>query len=542
MTEFLKEHKLHLTPLSPIHMGSGEDFEPTQYVIEKGFLQLFDPSNLALPQGLRAQLLQLAARSLPLAKESSKRDNKAMAPFISYILGLHDWFKHNSTVIARSAYHYVALSPIVAKEYEIAFGKARNEGEAINQFEIERAAYHPITGAVYIPGSAFKGMVRTTWLEHLATKEKSKITQLRPGKNLGKEYERELLNGFEKDPMRLFKPGDFMPQGNNVYSVVQYSINKYKKQPEDATKDPMGLKVRRECIVEGQYRAFCSSTVLQQTLGKIPVSQLSIRELAKKCNQYYLKRFHQECSLMMNRGFLNIDWWQSTKALLSALDSKLQAGDLMLVRLGKNTGAESKTDDQFASIKIMQGKNKEHKFEKQTTTLWLASDGDTRGDMLPFGWALVEIDPEENLTELQEWCSKNNRVENIAQRFSELQQYQQEIVAKAIAEAEAEAKAEAEREAVKREEEARIANMSIAERMVYDIQEALQQPGLGPNTEEGQMTLAMLIEKLNEALTFTSTEQKIVADALSFSQLKVVVSKKREKEIKALLRQLRGEA
>ena len=29
MSPFLTTHRLHLTPLSPLHIGCGEDFEPT---------------------------------------------------------------------------------------------------------------------------------------------------------------------------------------------------------------------------------------------------------------------------------------------------------------------------------------------------------------------------------------------------------------------------------------------------------------------------------------------------------------------------------
>ena len=34
MPAFLNRHTLHLTPLSPIHLGTGEDYEPTNYIID----------------------------------------------------------------------------------------------------------------------------------------------------------------------------------------------------------------------------------------------------------------------------------------------------------------------------------------------------------------------------------------------------------------------------------------------------------------------------------------------------------------------------
>ena len=56
---FLNHAKLYLTPLSPIHIGCGEDFDPTNYVIEKGVLYGFDPSLAELPEALRTRLTQL---------------------------------------------------------------------------------------------------------------------------------------------------------------------------------------------------------------------------------------------------------------------------------------------------------------------------------------------------------------------------------------------------------------------------------------------------------------------------------------------------
>ncbi len=38
----MKTYKLKLTALTPIHIGTGESYEPTNYVIDGGFLYEFD--------------------------------------------------------------------------------------------------------------------------------------------------------------------------------------------------------------------------------------------------------------------------------------------------------------------------------------------------------------------------------------------------------------------------------------------------------------------------------------------------------------------
>ena len=66
MTEkFLKEYKVYLTPLTPVHIGNGDDLIPTNYYIENGFLYKFDPKDLVLPNDKRENLLKLAKTEDP---------------------------------------------------------------------------------------------------------------------------------------------------------------------------------------------------------------------------------------------------------------------------------------------------------------------------------------------------------------------------------------------------------------------------------------------------------------------------------------------
>jgi hypothetical protein len=60
-------------------------------------------------------------------------------------------------------------------------------------------------------------------------------------------------------------------------------------------------------------------------------------------------------------------------------------------------GAESKTlsGEGVANIKIMGKPRANHPFESSTKTVWLAAENETdQKHLLPFGWAVVEIDPQ----------------------------------------------------------------------------------------------------------------------------------------------------
>lgn len=41
MNEFMKRYELVISTLSPVHIGCGEDYEPTNYVMDGGCLYLF---------------------------------------------------------------------------------------------------------------------------------------------------------------------------------------------------------------------------------------------------------------------------------------------------------------------------------------------------------------------------------------------------------------------------------------------------------------------------------------------------------------------
>ena len=59
-----ESYRLHITPLSPIHVGTGESYEPTNYVVEDGVLHEFDTGAAmqALTAADRAVLLSIGNR------------------------------------------------------------------------------------------------------------------------------------------------------------------------------------------------------------------------------------------------------------------------------------------------------------------------------------------------------------------------------------------------------------------------------------------------------------------------------------------------
>ncbi|QLQ25211.1 MAG: hypothetical protein HZT41_10350 [Dechloromonas sp.] len=135
-----------------------------------------------------------------------------------------------------------------------------------------------------------------------------------------------------------------------------------------------------------------------------PVEALRPSDLAKlaaDCNRYHLPRLRADIRQLDQRGMLNPDWKTGIETLLEGeLKPLLDSGRAMLIRLGRYGGAESKTlsGDGVAQIKIMEGKGPDGKsrssFQSTTKTFWLAAqNANDQKHLIPFGWALVEIDP-----------------------------------------------------------------------------------------------------------------------------------------------------
>jgi len=114
------------------------------------------------------------------------------------------------------------------------------------------------------------------------------------------------------------------------------------------------------------------------------------------------------------RGMANPAWKQSLETLLAGeLGKKLATGDAFLIRLGRYGGAESKTlsGEGVAQIKIMQGKGQPPVIQDSTKTVWLAAENEAdQKHLLPFGWAVVEIDPQDgDLPQLKAWCQDQSK-------------------------------------------------------------------------------------------------------------------------------------
>lgn len=503
---FLHEHHLRITTLSPVHIGCGEDYIPTNYVIdhEANALYAFDSAS-ALPDDAKDQLMALVEGN------SQGRD---------ILLEIQEFFyKKRDPLIAKCS-HSLRVAPGVADLYQKRIGKiAQREntgGKVANKLEIERTFYNPVSQQPIIPGSSLKGAIRTALLNQ-ELRNKKTISNRSNNAELQKELFK--YSDLEKDPMRLVHLADSNCEFDNeteINSKICFALNRPRhelKPGKSATSNDKRLYQLLETLPEGHT---CESRLTIQSVDqidnkdKLPSIDWNLDEIAKACNAFYKKLLLEEMDILSEKNYITPNRKKLMEELLAVIDPELESCTAMLLRVGRHSGAEAVTLDGVRNIKIMQGKGKQPIYEEKPRTLWLAADAqETRSDMKPFGWLLVEIDPPGELSEIlkeikqpvnaeaKKWGEKQKkRIKELRDKLSEQEKQKQKHLAEKKIEEEAERK---------------IAKMTETERNIESLKKQYRQEKDVDNLKPGGPCTDNLNKLLNEAETSDWPAKDIIA-------------------------------
>ncbi len=467
--KFLQEHQLKITTLAPVHIGCGEDYTPTDYVIDDKTLFAFDSTaiNDALPENARNQLKSLV---------SGNRQDDVLKQ-------IQRLFHEHRESLMTKANHYLSVASGVADLYEQRIGqtaKREDDGKrVINQLHIERTFYNPTNQRPVIPGSSLKGAIRTALL--------NEVNKGQPADQKNEKLQEHLfkyqMGKLERDPMRLIHVADSnsIEDYDTVPSKIRFAVNRPRREPAQAKAsrtmaEDKGLYQLLETLPELSLRGYSSHLTIQtvsqlrqknQLKDKLPTDDLcwTIRQIAQACNQFYLPLLEQEIKIIGQRRYVEPACEQRIDRLLVSIRPLLESNKAMLLRVGRHSGAEAVTLNGVRNIKIMRGKEKQAKSEPQPRTLWLAADAQgARSEMTPFGWLLIEIDPPDNpsviLKELigqagnsrQQWLRKQQH--RITELQEKLTQRKQE---------------ELEEQQAEQEKQQRLASMTEEERAIEEL-------------------------------------------------------------------------
>jgi CRISPR-associated protein Csm5 len=411
MTHFLQHYTLKFTPLSPINIGADESYEPGNYVIDTdgGALYSFD-------SGAAVTGLSSTEKKRLLAIVNGKPNEEMLTK-------VQGFFHDNRDSLLAFANSPVPIASGVKSLYEKRIGKIAQKEmggkNVINKLEIDRTFYNPIDGKPLLPGSSLKGAIRTALLDQLNHKNPPRDRNLR-----SQQLQEQLFEGkFDTDPLRLLAVADAGWRGKDHKPAcqIQFAVNRKRKPVLDEhgrLRKAMGDNLYQllECISPSQYQSFEGSLTLHTprsvipNASKLPKQQWTIKEIADACNGFYLGLFWRELAEIKEREYLKADWINQLQDLLAnGLLKRLNDGQAFLLRVGRHSGAEALTLNGLRNIRIMQGKGQPAKSGKQPITWWLAADqSNDNQNLLPFGWLLVEINPQQNDNQIQQSLEHNS--------------------------------------------------------------------------------------------------------------------------------------
>jgi CRISPR-associated protein Csm5 len=381
---FLNTTRCTISTLSPVHIGCGEDYYPTNYVIDGGLLHHFSEEDL------------LAALTLPekkrLAEIAEEHGDNGIKKLQEFIYGKNDKLQLH-------AMHSVPLSEALEKFYQSRIGQTsqrENNGRVVNnQLNIARHAFNPYSQMPYFAGSSIKGAIRTALLNAINDGERlpMRVDSSRDvPRGEGDKLQKRLLGyqAIPDDPLRLLKIGDatYSHADNLNAAEICFAVNRKNKASKYEAK---GLNQLLECLPAHRSRSltFDMTFLANQNANY----RWAVREICKACNAFFVPQLECELDMLQQLNYANADWARGLEKLLAnELTDAFRNQQAFLLRIGQHGGAESNTLDGVRHIKIMQGKGNAPKYLNKPTTIWLAGNHkDQQHDLLPFGWVLVEI-------------------------------------------------------------------------------------------------------------------------------------------------------
>ena len=381
---FLNSTRCTISTLSPVHIGCGEDYYPTNYVIDSGFLHHFSEEGL------------LSALTLPeisgLAKIAEEQGDNGIKKLQAFIHSKRDKLQLQAT-------HSVPLSEALEKFYQSRIGQtSQREGNGRNinnQLNIARHSFNPYNQIPYLAGSSIKGVIRTALLNALNDGDRLPFrvdVNREVPRGEGDKLQKRLLayNTITDDPLRLLKISDasYSHPDNLNAAEIRFAVNRKNKVSKFEAKGPSQFL---ECLPAHRSRSltFDMTFLANKNLNY----RWTLREICNACNEFFVPQLQRELDMLQQLNYANKKWAQGLeKLLVNELGDAFRNQQAFLLRVGRHGGAESNTLDGVRHIKINQGKGNPAKYLPKPTTIWLAANHkDQQHDLLPFGWVLVEV-------------------------------------------------------------------------------------------------------------------------------------------------------
>jgi CRISPR-associated protein Csm5 len=291
-------YRMTLTMLSPVHIGSGEEIEPIEYVVRR--------RGDSEPPAYSLYAIDLP-RMLARFTEAQRRDFNAAADQ-GETLWLRKFIDRMADP-AKDARWETACNPEVHDRYQ----DGLRSDQA--QLRVNLMTRDALTGRPYIPGSSIKGALRTAWVSHraMAYAGREDLDRLREY-----DFEPEVLgyrvftdrgprSEIRADPFRMVCLGDapLCEKSNSVELVEIYHPGRATTQP-----DPSDILMFYDATfshLDNEEITAIGRLVINEHLPRTPTRGLrrwqfprcvaeaiTAEELLTACNEFYRPRLKDE--------------------------------------------------------------------------------------------------------------------------------------------------------------------------------------------------------------------------------------------------------
>ncbi len=460
---------LRLSPLTPIHVGTGDTLDPLSYIMreEDGAARLYP---VDLPAWVEAH-----ENPAELARIFASSELPEIRRYVATKLDPLIFGGAPATVYSKKIY----------EKYAHELGTK----DSPNQLLIDPAIANGLTGALIIPGSSIKGAIRTAvidWIDRewgmglKAASDSEKYGQRRAYTNRLEEY----LGKISVNAFKNLKVGDFQaPLGDSLLVTA----NEVRRRPKDKPPTPKhDCQVTLSLAMTGKPYALYGKVVLGRHDGggrdaALTVANGSRRQswsldgLMALCRSFYGRRYIQEKQKFYSQPYLS-----ATAKALAPVDAAIAeaASDGMLVRIGHYSHVEcmTVTENNPQTRKTRDGTILPH-----GTTRTLADN------TYPFGWAVLRPCSEAEYREAEKEREAHDAV-FLHERRTMRQAVLDKRAAENAARREAAQRAETERQA-REAERAALEAMSPFERLLHLLEK-------GAATENQAVELFAMLKEL----------------------------------------------
>lgn len=323
----MKQYCLHLTPITPVHIGTGEELQPFQYIIK----------NIANPKATPDYRLIRFSDSA-LVRKMSKQDKEQLIALAKKddLIKLRQFFIEKADSLVITNQELIQSMSEVTSELLNLWEDLQQHPQ--NMFIIRPAIAAALGGnrlVPYIPGSSLKGAIRTAIVD---------------ADQVGREYEKGKRGAHvENDPLRALALADARCSGKGTRLVgAAFLYNHHKDSVESL--QMMYEVLKGQCLMNDKGQVRESTTMLTirpelqreaQFAWKIP----DIDEIARRCNQFYgdlleeeYQDFYQNARDEVYTGFKFVD-----DAMDAVRKAKNELKNEFMIRVGRHSQFEFMT-------------------------------------------------------------------------------------------------------------------------------------------------------------------------------------------------------